>query len=132
MNLTPENVAKIKRFVKHVMHELGLKGKCKIVLSGKPTGLPTAGYYSPDTDEIVVACKNRAVADVMRTCAHELVHMQQRQHGTEFPSDDESLQPYEDEANTLSGRYVRFHGREHHDIYEDLSEAMIRKGLGIL
>lgn len=127
MKLTKENIAAIKKFAKHCIKELGLKGKIKITLSEKQTGMPTAGYFSPHDCTVFVAVHNRAMADIMRTLAHELTHCKQKQDGVEFPNDDEGLQPYEDEANTNSGKLVRFYGRKNRDIYSDLiSEGLQR------
>lgn len=127
MKLTKENVELITKFAKHCIKELGLKGKVKIILAKRQTGMPTAGYFDPNTCEVFVAVHNRAIADVMRTMAHELTHCRQQQQGTNFPNDDEGLQPLEDEANTMSGRLVRFYGRKNRDIYADLiSEGLQR------
>ena len=127
MKLTKENVATITKFAKHCIKELGLKGKVKIILAKRQTGMPTAGYFDPNTCEVFVAVHNRAIADVMRTMAHELTHCRQQQQGADFPHDDEGLQPLEDEANTMSGRLVRFYGRKNREIYADLiSEGLQR------
>ena len=120
MKLTKQNVLIIKQFAMHCIKELGLKGTIHIKLSKHQTGMPTAGYFDPGTCRVFVAVHNRAIADVMRTLAHELTHCHQQQQGTEFPNDDEGLQPLEDEANMMSGRLVRFYGRKHRDIYADL------------
>jgi len=126
MKITPRNIAKIKHFAKHCMKELGVKGPIKLILSKNQTGQPTAGYYDPYNHIIFVAVRNRAMADVMRTIAHELTHCGQKERGIEFPHDDDGLQPYEDEANTMSGRLVRFYGRKHRYIYEDLIMEMLK------
>lgn len=127
MKLTKENIAIIKKFAKHCIKELGITIKVKITLSKKQTGMPTAGYFNPEACEIFVAVHNRAIADVMRTLAHELTHCKQKQDGVDFPNDDEGLQPLEDEANTMSGRLVRYYGRKNRDIYADLiSEGLER------
>ena len=127
MKLTKENVELITKFAKHCIKELGLKGKISIKLSKNQTGMPTAGYFDPNTCEVFVAVHNRAIADVMRTMAHELTHCRQQQQGADFPHDDEGLQPLEDEANTMSGRLVRFYGRKNREIYADLiSEGLQR------
>jgi hypothetical protein len=127
MKLTKHNIEKMKHFAKHCIHELGIKGHVKIHLSKHQTGMPTAGYYNPEDDTIYVAVHNRAFADVMRTMAHELTHYRQKQQGIDFPTDDEGLQPLEDEANLMSGRLVRFYGRKNRDIYSDLiSEGLQR------
>lgn len=120
MKLTKENVAKLKEFCLHCAKELGLKGKIKIILSNKPTGMATAGFFLPQERVVGVACHNRAMADIMRTIAHELTHCSQHLKGTVFPEDDKGLQPLEDEANTMSGRLVRFYGRKNRFIYDDL------------
>ena len=127
MKLTKENIAAIEKFAKHCIKELGLKGKIKITLSKKQTGMPTAGYFNPHDCTVFVAVHNRAMADIMRTLAHELTHCKQKQDGVEFPDDDEGLQPYENMANQSIGKLVRFYGRKNRDIYSDLiSEGLQR------
>lgn len=127
MKLTKENIEQVTKFAKHCIKELGLKGKIKITLAKRQTGMPTAGYFDPNSCDVFVAVHNRAIADVMRTLAHELTHCRQQQQGTDFPNDDEGLQPLEDEANTMSGRLVRFYGRKNREIYSDLiSESLVR------
>lgn len=83
--------------------------------------MPTAGYCDPHGMTVFVAIKNRAMADCLRTLAHELTHCKQAQRGVVFPNDDEGLQPYENEANVNSGQLVRFWGRKNPEIYADLS-----------
>lgn len=127
MKLTKHNVKIIKEFALHCIKELGLKGKIHIKLSKHQTGMPTAGYFDPGSCRVFVAVNNRAIADIMRTLAHELTHCRQQQQGTDFPYDDEGMQPLEDEANVMSGRLVRFYGRKHRNIYADLiSEGLQR------
>lgn len=127
MKLTPQNISIIKQFAAHCIKELGLTGPITIKLSKQQTGMPTAGYFDPNTCDVFVAVHNRAMADVMRTMAHELTHCRQQQQGAEFPNDDAGLQPLEDEANTMSGRLVRYWGREHREIYEDLSSTYLQE-----
>jgi hypothetical protein len=127
MKLNKQNLELVHQFAKHCIKELGLKGKIKITLSKHQTGMPTAGYYSPEDSTVFVAVHNRAIADVMRTLSHELTHCQQKQQGIVFPHDDEGLQQYEDAANVSSGKLVRFWGRKHKEIYSDLlSEGLER------
>jgi hypothetical protein len=127
MKLTPQNISIIKQFAAHCIKELGLTGPISIKLSKQQTGMPTAGYFDPNTCNVFVAVHNRAMADVMRTMAHELTHCRQQQQGTEFPNDDAGLQPMEDEANLMSGRLVRFWGRSHREIYADLGSASLNE-----
>ena len=129
MKLTKHNVKIIKEFALHCIKELGLKGKIHIKLSKHQTGMPTAGYFDPSNCRVFVAVHNRAIADIMRTLAHELTHCRQQQQGTEFPNDDEGLQPLENEANEKSGILVRFYGRKHPEIYADLSPTSLQEFL---
>jgi hypothetical protein len=129
MKLTKENVQTITQFAKHCIRELGIKSPVKITLSKRQTGQATAGYYNPADCTVFVAVHNRAIADIMRTVAHELTHCKQQEDGTEFPSDDEGLQPLENEANEKSGILVRFYGRKHPEIYADLSCTYLQEFL---
>lgn len=122
MNLSSkETVRIVKEFAQHCVQELGIRNPATITLSTEPFGqMPTAGYYDITNNRIFVCAKNRAIADVLRTLAHELTHCRQMEYGVIFPEDDEGLQPYEDEANVEAAKLVRFYGRKHREIYEDL------------
>jgi hypothetical protein len=123
MDLTPKNKKIIKDFVMHCRDELGIISKFSIKLVKRGLPDPTAGIFNPATKEIFVCCKNRAMADCLRTIAHELTHLRQLEtmgHNDGFPTNDEELQPFEDMANLMSGRLVRFWGRKNRVIYEDL------------
>lgn len=123
MDLTLENKQIIQRFLEHCKKELGIESKFKVKFVKKGLKDPTAGVFNPNTKEITICCKNRAIADCLRTLAHELTHLRQLETviGEDgFPTNDEDLQPYEDEANISSGKLVRFWGREHKEIYSDL------------
>lgn len=129
MKLTKKNIDLITKFARHCIKELGLKGPIHIKLSKHQTGMPTAGYFDPNTCKVFVAVHNRAIADIMRTLAHELTHCQQQQQGIEFPHDDEGLQPLENAANEKAGILVRFYGRKHREIYADLSPTNLQEFL---
>lgn len=111
-------------FVKHCCKQLGITGvtiNLRLVYNAAPP-LKSAGSYDPTTDSIIVICQNRATADIYRTIAHELTHLKQKLSGVVFPDNDEELQKYEDEANIMSGRLVRFYGRNNPEIYLDLAK----------
>lgn len=120
MEPNKENMEMIKEFVDHCVEELGIKGEVNIKLLLTAQGIPTAGSYDSENGVIRVSIKNRAVADCMRTIAHELTHQKQKESGVIFPESDEELQKYEDEANSTSGKLTRFWGRKHRQIYSDL------------
>ena len=118
------NQLEVKAFVEHCCEQLGITGETvnlKLVF-GSGEELRSAGGFDPSTLTITVQCKNRAVADIYRTIAHELTHMKQLVvDKVNFPEDDEGLQPLEDEANVHAARIVRFFGRENPSIYADLA-----------
>lgn len=122
MEPTKENVDAIVAFVKHCVKEFDLPvHEIKLRLLTTQQQAASAGAFNPATMEVFCCIKNRAIADIMRTIAHELTHAKQLVvDKVEFPEDDEGLQPYEDEANSSSGRIVRFWGRKHPEIYADL------------
>jgi len=112
----------INNFAQHCVEQLKISRPAKISVSTKGfQQMPTAGYYDISNNTIFVCAKNRAIADVLRTIAHELTHCKQMEDGAVFPDDDEGLQEFEDMANLMAGRLVRFHGRKHREIYGDLA-----------
>jgi hypothetical protein len=123
MDLSDKEIVRIvTEFAQHCVKELGIRNPAKVTLSTEPfSSQPTAGYYDLTNNRIFVCAKNRAIADVCRTLAHELTHCKQMEDGVVFPEDDEGLQEFEDMANLMAGRLVRFHGRKHREIYSDLA-----------
>jgi Zn-dependent peptidase ImmA (M78 family) len=118
---TTENLALIKKFTAYVIEQLDIKSNAKIVfVFNHDPNYPSAGGYFPDKKTIVVAAKNRAIADVMRTLAHELTHHRQYELKMIGPGDTDN-QKLEDQANVYAGRLVRWFGREHKEIYGDLA-----------
>jgi len=118
---TAKKLKLIEKFVKYCASRLDLTGNINIVLSRVGQKMPTAGHFDPSTRTINVTIINRALADCLRTISHELTHLSQLDRGIIFPTRDELLQPYEDEANIMSGRLVRFFGRENPEIYRDIA-----------
>lgn len=123
MDLSDKEIVRIvTEFAQHCVKALGIRNPAKVTLSTEPfSSQPTAGYYDPNNNRIFVCAKNRAIADVCRTLAHELTHCKQMEDGVVFPEDDEGLRPYESEANLRAGELVRFYGRKHREIYGDLT-----------
>jgi Zn-dependent peptidase ImmA (M78 family) len=121
MEKTPDNLKLIQEFLIYVIQELKISSNAKIVfLFEHDPNYPSAGGYLPTNKEVICAVKNRAIADVMRTLAHELTHHRQNELGMIGPNDTDN-QKLEDQANIWSGRLVRWFGREHREIYSDLT-----------
>ncbi len=113
---------KIEEFVKWVCKELQLK-KCPtiIIQNGKGNLKTTANYdYEKENKTIRVNGKNRALVDILRSVAHELVHNKQFEQGRlEVKPPDIGFE-IEDEANAVAGQLIKLYALNHKDIYDDI------------
>jgi Zn-dependent peptidase ImmA (M78 family) len=104
-----------KYFVAWCRPRLGLKGRIHVLLVNRDMqhGMQkTFGYYDPQTQQIVISCKDRHPTDVLRTLAHELVHRAQAQLQDLSAQDGETGSPIENEANALAGILLRLYNQE--------------------
>ena len=86
--------------------------------------LRTFGSTNSNGD-IWVYVGDRNMADIMRTLAHELIHLKQFGEGDASDDmDEEQRQHIEDEANALAGRLMREYGKQHEEIYENKKSQM--------
>jgi hypothetical protein len=121
MEQTPENLDLLKRFVAYVIEQLKIESNAQLHFMFEHDPMyPSAGGYLPQEKMVICAAKNRAIADVMRTLAHELTHHRQNELGMIGPGDGDN-QKLEDQANTYAGRLVRWFGRKNREIYGDLA-----------
>ena len=91
------------------------------------TTFKSYGGYDPNTDEIFVYVSNRSIPDILRTLAHELVHLKQREIGTVGGYEDGATgSDVENEANAAAGILLRDFGRRNGHIYE--SKEIISEG----
>ena len=109
----------IEDFVSFCKKELNIKGSVKIVLSDKRDGFKTLAHYDVNNFTTSVYINGRAVPDILRSLAHELVHHKQLQDGR---LNDPSTQggdgsDIENEANSLAGVLLRKYGRLKPEIY---------------
>lgn len=84
----------------------------------------TAVYKYEDGDnsdiensQIKVYTKDRALQDIMRSVAHELVHHHQNEEGELKGKIQNVGGPIEDEANALAGEFLKKYGIKHPEIY---------------
>ena len=68
---------------------------------------------------IKVCAKNRALADVMRSIAHELVHHKQFEQGRLKVQPPDIGGEIEDEANAKAGQYIKMFAKEDPTIYDE-------------
>jgi Zn-dependent peptidase ImmA (M78 family) len=76
------------------------------------------GYFDPNDNKIWVYCKNRNMADILRTLAHELVHRKQDEDGRIDYESGKTGSEIENEANAQAGVLLRDFGKQHEEIYQ--------------
>ena len=121
----------IGEFIKFAKDRLSLNKfpfQIKLVKDNEfATTFKSYGGYDPNTDEIFVYISNRSMPDILRTLAHELVHLKQREIGTVGGYEDGATgSDVENEANAAAGILLRDFGRRNGHIYE--SKEMINEG----
>lgn len=107
---------KLDDFVQFACDHLKLQEKPKIMLVQVRDGNMTTANYCPNSQKIKVYAKGRALFDVARSVAHELVHHKQNVNGEELNGDTGSA--CENEANSVAGQIIRLYGEKNPDFYE--------------
>ena len=119
--LDDDKKQKLDGFVKFVKNQLELKTVPTISVQNHREGLKTtANYdYTKDNKVIKVCAKNRALVDVMRSIAHELVHHKQFEQGRLKVQPPDIGGEIEDEANAKAGQYIKMFAKEDPTIYDE-------------
>lgn len=112
---------KLEKFVKFVKEELDLKTCPTISIQNHRKNLKTtANYdYTKENKVIKVCSKNRALVDVMRSIAHELVHHKQFEQGRLKTPPPDIGGEIEDEANAKAGQFIKLFARIDETIYDE-------------
>jgi Zn-dependent peptidase ImmA (M78 family) len=112
---------KLNEFVKFVKNKLELKNIPTISIQNHRNGLKTtANYdYTKENKIIKVCSKNRALVDVMRSIAHELVHHKQYEQGRLEIKPPDIGGEIEDEANAKAGQFIKMFAKEDPTIYDE-------------
>ncbi len=88
----------------------------------------TFGQYRNDSKSLVVYTKNRNLADIFRTLAHELTHHKQNEMGMLEPDSGKTGSPIENQAHNVAGIIMREYGKIQPLIYES---KVTKNGTGI-
>ena len=110
----------VEDFIEFGRSELSLGDDFKVNLTDNTDSVQTLGNYDIDGKVITVVKKNRAIPDIIRSIAHEMVHHNQNVRGDLRGRGDEGEEgsPWEDEANSRAGRLVRKFGDKNPEIYD--------------
>ena len=119
--LTDEKKEKLHKFAQFVKKELGIENAPSIsIQNGKGELKTTANYdYTKENKIIKVNAKNRALVDVMRSLAHEMVHHKQFEQGRLKVKPPDIGGEIEDEANAKAGQYIKMYSKIDSTIYEE-------------
>ena len=107
---------KLDDFVQFACDHLKLQDTPKIELVQVRDDNMTTANYCPNTKNIKVYAKGRALFDVARSLAHELVHHKQNMNGEELNGETGSY--CENQANATAGQIIRLYGKKNPDFYE--------------
>jgi Zn-dependent peptidase ImmA (M78 family) len=119
--LSEEKKKKLNEFVKFCKKELELKSVPTISIQNGRNGLKTtANYdYTKENKIIKVNAKGRALVDVMRSIAHELVHHRQWEQGKLEVKPPDIGGEIEDEANAVAGQLIKKYAKINNSIYDE-------------
>jgi len=121
VKLNENQINIIKGFIKYAAESLKLQKLPNLTLSyntNEAKERHTFGYFDPNTSKVWLYVKNRNVADILRTLAHELVHRKQDEEGKIDSNSGETGSEIENEANAQAGILLREFGKTHENIYE--------------
>ena len=106
-------------FLSFISNELELTTPYTVNLQNERGDIKTLANYNLENGDIRIYIKDRGLADVLRSIAHEVVHHQQNQNGK---LNDGPIQDIggdiEDEANAVAGQLVKKYGYENQHIFE--------------
>ena len=111
----------LDKFVLFVKKQLELKTVPTVKIQNHRDGLKTtANYdYTKENKIIKVCAKNRALVDVCRSIAHEMVHHKQFEQGRLKVQPPDIGGEIEDEANAKAGQFIKMYAKEDPNIYNE-------------
>ena len=130
LGYTPEKIKLIGEFILFCAHNLPIEGEFSVhmVSSREPHGISTTAVYEVGNNTCKVYCKNRALADCLRSIAHEMTHMMQDQTGLINGKIRDAGGFHEDQANSKAGELIKLFAKSRPDrkmIYEMLSSRSV-------
>jgi Zn-dependent peptidase ImmA (M78 family) len=112
---------KVTEFVKFVKKELDLNECPSVVLQNGRGRLKTTAHYdySKENKVIRINAKNRALVDILRSIAHEMVHHKQFEQGRLKVKPPDIGGEIEDEANAKAGQFIKMFSKMDETIYDE-------------
>lgn len=121
--MTPEKVEVVKDFIIFVCGKLKMQEPVHVFLRrGRDEYIQTTASYVPGDNTNHVRCGGRALVDILRSIAHELVHNRQRELNMFKPGEAvKNIGGHiEDQANSVAGVFIKdfTHNYGYDDIYD--------------
>lgn len=120
--LNESQTATIGEFIKYACKNLAIQNPPRNLTLSYDTDQVkdrrSFGYFDPNNHKIWVYVKNRNMADILRTLAHELVHHKQNLDGRINYESGETGSDIENEANAKAGVLLRDFGKKNNEIYQ--------------
>jgi hypothetical protein len=133
--LSEGQITMIKNFIKYAAQSLELKKLPNNLTLSYDTAAArekhTFGYFDPNNNTVWLYVKNRNIADILRTLAHELVHRKQDEEGRIDYESGNTGSEIENEANAQAGILLREFGKMNDNIYEGLKKNITEINRGI-
>ena len=119
LNESMNNRVLMGKFIDFVVDYLSLSKNFKVRLTRDKVDIVTTAYYEIDNNIVCVYIKDRAIVDIMRSVAHELVHHSQNENGELVgdPSEGADGSDLENHANAKAGEIIRIFGKQNPEIY---------------
>ena len=109
LGYNPEQMKLAGEFILFCADSLPIEGDFEVHLvnSREPHGIATTALYEVGNNCCKVYSKNRALADVLRSVAHEMTHMMQDQMGIINGNIRDAGGFHEDQANAKAGEIIK-------------------------
>ena len=123
LNLSEEKIKLAGEFCLFCADNLPIENEFKIfmVADRKPHNIATTAVYEVGNNCCRIYCKNRALADCLRSIAHEMTHMMQDEMGLIKGKVRDAGGFHEDQANSKAGELIKLFAKSKKDrnaIYE--------------
>ena len=117
----------IDDFVDFVKKELNINNDVEVKLQNDKDGIKTTAVYKYkdgedekfEDSEIRVFTLGRALVDVLRSIAHELVHHKQYEDGRLEVKPPDIGGEIEDEANAKAGQFIKMFAQKDQTVYDE-------------
>ena len=109
LNIPKEKIRLASEFCLFCANELPIEGDFEVymVSERKPYSIGTTAVYEVGNNVCKIYCRDRALADCLRSIAHEMTHMMQDEMGLIVGSVRDAGGFHEDQANARAGELIK-------------------------